>query len=144
MRNNYRILYHPFLLSVCLSAGRGGWEVCPPDPNVNPRWAVLRSESEPQRSKSPEAGRSMFGVGETVKQGGGRGMGIGQARSQGPLRSSSHFPPDFLDFSSARQATPPPSPSASGVPFAPLPPSLSPRRQSQWSQGVRGRADGRR
>ena len=26
------------------------------DPNVNPRWAVLRSELEPQRSKSPEAG----------------------------------------------------------------------------------------
>ena len=50
-----------------------GREVCPPDPNGNPRWAVLRSESKPQRSKSPEPGRSMFGVGETVKQGRGKG-----------------------------------------------------------------------
>ena len=66
------------------SAGR---EVCPPDPNVNPRWAVLRSESEPQRSKSPEAGRSMFGVGETVKQGGGKGDGhwAGQVTGAPPL-----------------------------------------------------------
>ena len=71
----------------------------------------------------------MFGAGETVKQGRGRGEAQACQAKQGPLRSCPIFPQTFfLDFLSARQATNATAAAVTIITRGPLcsPPSLPP------------------